>query len=199
MTKKKAASDQPPEKAGRPNLEAFMNMINEVGQEALARTAQEHAAQPPAPGNGQKVPTFSQDDLDRMVMATNDHFVWFRDSEKFTAKDFIEQQIYEDFEDEIEPDRLAAFQRKKLPTPDELSHFQQRWRQRILDDGGEGIDHDVIPMCSAATHTLPNGQVQHIMICSKGYSFTGVRQWVEGVFDTEDKLWAYANAAWTKP
>lgn len=133
-----------------------------------------------------------------MIQHAEFDFPWLRARDKFTDKTFIRDRYFEEFQDDMPPERFAAFQQKKLPTPEELVRFNKLRYDRILADGGSDIDLDVTPMCSATYYKLPNGQKKMLMICGMGYSFTSVRHWVEAVFDTEEELWAYVNDSWTK-
>jgi len=198
MAKKKHTPENDPAPNPEGNADAFLETLGRVFDAALARTIAKSAVQDDGGPQKGAIPVLSEEETDHLTQHSEFVFPWLRASDKFTAKTFISEGHYQDFESDMAPERFAAFQRKEAPTPEELACFNQLRYDRIMADGGSDIDLDVNPMCCGTYYSLPNGQKKLLMICGMGYSFTFVRHWVEAVFDTEDELWAYVNDSWTK-
>ncbi len=198
MAKKKHTPENEPAPNPEGNAGAFLETLRRVHEAALARTIAKSADKEAGGAQQVGIPDLSEEEIDQLIQHSEFVFPWLRARDKFTAKTFISEGHYQDFESDMAPERFAAFQRKEPPTTEELVRFNQLRYDRIMADGGSDIDLDVNPMCSASYYKLPNGQKKLLMICGMGYSFTSVRHWVEGVFDTEEELWAYVNDSWTK-
>ncbi len=197
MAKKKHEPDDAPNANDANAAGAFLDSLAEVRDTALRHTVAQTAAKDAHGTHEGSLPAFTEEELDHLIQQAECHFPWLRYRDKLSAESFITDECYESFEDDMDPERFAAFKRKELPTPDELARFNQLRYDRLMADGGHGIDLDITPMCSLTYHTLANGQKKVLMTCGMGYSFSSVRHWLEGVFDTEEELWAYVKAAWT--
>lgn len=113
---------------------------------------------------------------------------WILQKDIPTLSDALREDEAWRLEDHIDPDRLEALYNGAEPTEEENRLFHEVWLGYALDEP----DADVSPgyvVASLADDQCPVRAERYALVLCTGYSFTGIRRWVEGLFaNVEDAL-----------
>lgn len=100
------------------------------------------------------------------------------------AFDFRDNCGYLEIEDQLSAQRYAELEGGANPTPEELASYQASWLEALSD---MDYDMDKIATCGIAPITTPGGRKLFALVCRKGYSFSSIETWLEGLFPSKEK------------
>lgn len=127
----------------------------------------------------------NEEDLDELYQkTTGEAFPLVSKSDLPDAFDFRENCGYMEIEDQISAERYAELEGGADPTPDELAAYQAAWIKNLSD---LDYDMDKIPTCGIAPFTAPDGRKLFALVCRKGYSFSAIETWLEGLFPSKEE------------
>lgn len=121
---------------------------------------------------------------------TGEAFPLVMESDLPDIDDFRDNCGYLEIEEKISAERYAQLESGADPTAEELALYQNQWREGLSD---MDYDMDTIPTCGIAPFTAPYGQKRFALVCRKGYSFSEIETWLEGVFLSESEAIAYVD------
>lgn len=131
----------------------------------------------------------SEEDLDELYEnTTGEAFPLVSKSDLPDTFDFRENCGYLEIEDQISAERYAELEGGADPTPEELASYQASWLEAL---SGMDYDTDKIATCGITPITAPNGRKLFALVCRKGYSFSSIETWLEGLFPTEKEAVAF--------
>lgn len=127
----------------------------------------------------------SEEDLDELYEnTTGEAFPLVSKSDLPDTFDFRENCGYMEIEDQISAERYAELEGGADPTPEELAAYQASWLEGLSD---MDYDMDKIATCGIAPIEAPDGQKLFALVCRKGYSFSSIDTWLEGLFPSKEK------------
>ena len=121
---------------------------------------------------------------------TGEAFPLISESDLPDICDFRDNSGYAEIEEKIRPGRYTELKGGADPTAEELTLYQTQWREGLSD---MTYDMDEIPTCGIAPFKDPNGGKLLALVCRKGYSFSEIKTWLEGVFPSEAEALAYID------
>lgn len=135
-------------------------------------------------------------DLDGYWERANDFGIWLREEDLPTLDDYDRSQAREWFGNIASESRLKELRRGAEPTSAEVAAYQKEWMEQQLDTGG---DADDIP--GYALSMVKDGPLTGTaLILRRGYSFSEVTTWLEGVFASDQEALDYMReGGWLDP
>lgn len=131
----------------------------------------------------------SEEDLDELYENTaGEAFPLVSKSDLPDTFDFRENCGYLEIEDQISAERYAELEGGADPTPEELASYQATWLEAL---SGMDYDMDKIATCGITPITATDGRKLFALVCRKGYSFSSIETWLEGLFPTEKEAVAF--------
>jgi hypothetical protein len=101
--------------------------------------------------------------------------------------EFTEQE----YKKVLSPERKAAFENGDPLTECELEELREHRLEAMLQGD---VDGDAIPSYCLAEVTDADDNTGIALILCNGYSFSGLKIWVQEIFDTEEAARAYLEA-----
>lgn len=128
--------------------------------------------------------SIAEDQRDELWENATDHGIWVRtedlpdvDSEELASSGLIEDEA-----------RCEALENGGKPTPAEKKQFHKWWAESQLEGSA---DADFIPGYVLADIKDQEGNEGVALVLRKGYSFSELRTWIEGVFDSQHEAIQY--------